>query len=268
MMNDKVGGVYYTTENYGVFKTLLGNRDVTEARVAKIKESIQNRGYIWSSIVVNEKYEVIDGQGRLEALKQLGLPVDYGIVNGLTVEDCISMNINMGNWNTADYIKSYAAQGNDNYKRLQELVTRYNLPHSIVIAAAKGNAVFGYSINAIKKGNVILNQEDYNAAIPKLEYIEKARKYTTKQNTLLAIMFCGWVGGVNQDRLLEICKNNVREVEKMGKVEDIIGVIEDLYNYHRIERLRIPFKAQYKKYCRESNANYRSRWEKETGRRG
>ena len=80
------------TSDYSVFNIMTGNRDVPEIRVRKIKDSIQKNGYIFNPIICNEKMEVVDGQGRLEALKRLGLPVEYIVHPGLTVSDCIVMN--------------------------------------------------------------------------------------------------------------------------------------------------------------------------------
>lgn len=260
---DKVGGVYYTTENYEIFKNLLGNRDVTEERRSKIINSILTRGYILNPLVVNEKYEVIDGGGRLSALKQLGMPVDYVIVPGLTIEDCISMNINLKNWSTSDYIKSYADQGNVSYIRLWNLISNYDLPLVVVIAAAKGTAMLGWPTDALKLGRIELNESNYSVAKEKLAFIEEAKKYIKKTNALLSVMFCWGVNGCDRDRLLDVCKNNPQEICKMSKLEDIIGCIEDLYNYRRPERSRILFKHLYKKYCRESNSAYQARWGEE-----
>ena len=68
-MDKKVMNVY-STENYRRFKKLLDNREVTPQRVNQIMKSIRDVGYIVSPIIVNEKYEVIDGQGRLAAAEQ------------------------------------------------------------------------------------------------------------------------------------------------------------------------------------------------------
>lgn len=57
----------YKTDDHTLFKKLEGNRDVRS--VEKIIKSIDNVGYVLSPILVNEKYEVIDGQNRLEACK-------------------------------------------------------------------------------------------------------------------------------------------------------------------------------------------------------
>ena len=96
------------TNDYDMFKRLEGNRSVTELRVKKISNSIKTVGYVMNPIIVNERFEVIDGQGRLEVLRRLELPVYYIVVNGIGRKECIAMNINQTNWSLYDYIQSYA----------------------------------------------------------------------------------------------------------------------------------------------------------------
>ena len=61
----------FRTNKYEIFKQLKGNREVSPKRISKIINSIKEVGYIINPIIVNEKMEVIDGQGRLEALRIL-----------------------------------------------------------------------------------------------------------------------------------------------------------------------------------------------------
>ncbi|MBQ2600753.1 ParB N-terminal domain-containing protein [bacterium] len=75
--NDEIVSAVYRTTDYDKFKTLDGNRTVEKSRVNKILKSINDNGYIHCPIIVNERMEIIDGQGRLEAVKQLGIPVEY-----------------------------------------------------------------------------------------------------------------------------------------------------------------------------------------------
>ena len=94
-----------------VFKVLDGNRSVNPGRVDKIAQSIQKVGFIQCPIVVNEKMQVIDGQGRLEACKRLGLPIPYIKIKGVGIDECLAMNINQKNWSSEDYIKSMPTEG-------------------------------------------------------------------------------------------------------------------------------------------------------------
>lgn len=84
----------YCTSDYTVFKKLLGNRVVLEQRKNTIKNSIIENGYVRNPIVVNEKMEIIDGQGRFEALKELKLPIEYVIAYGAGQKECIALNAN------------------------------------------------------------------------------------------------------------------------------------------------------------------------------
>ena len=122
---NKTEYVIHVTDNYSDFKCIDGNRSVRDDRVNKIVESINKVGYVLSPILVNEKMEVIDGQGRLAALERLKLPVHYMVQDGIGIKECQQMNIHQSNWTTYDFIQSYAMTGNDNYKRLQSIVDKF-----------------------------------------------------------------------------------------------------------------------------------------------
>ena len=158
-----------STMNYSIFKKLEGNRPVVNRRVNKIIASIQNVGYITSPLIVNEKMEVIDGQGRLEALEQLKMPVEYIIHPGIGINECIAMNINQGNWSLKDYIESYATRGNKSYQRLEQLIKEYPLANLDVIATAalRINKITG---TMVKDGSLVLTEEQYDKAVERLNY--------------------------------------------------------------------------------------------------
>ena len=161
----------YVTRDYGIFKRLVGNRDIPESRISKIVESIQTIGWIHNPIIVNEKMEVIDGQGRLTALQRLKMPVEYIIAEGAGNKECVYMNMNMVNWKLPDFIKSYAEQGNENYQRLLSLMEKYadgnlNIIFTAVYRISKAKT------REIKSGILQLTEEQYEAAIPRLEYIK------------------------------------------------------------------------------------------------
>lgn len=161
----------YVTKDYGIFKRLVGNRDIPESRISKIVESIQTIGWVHNPIIVNEKMEVIDGQGRLTALQRLKMPIEYIIAEGAGNKECIYMNMNMVNWKLSDFIKSYAEQGNENYQRLLSLMQRYANGNLDIISTA----VYRLSRSKhreIKQGILQLTEDQYRAAVPRLEYIK------------------------------------------------------------------------------------------------
>ena len=58
VMEYKVVGQIYQTDDYDIFKKLDGNRDA--GNVTAILNSIDEVGYVLSPILVNEDYEVIE----------------------------------------------------------------------------------------------------------------------------------------------------------------------------------------------------------------
>lgn len=134
----------WKTRDYSVFKTLLGNRLVDESRVNKIMRSIEEVGYVPNPIIVNEKMEIIDGQGRVETLKRKGLPVYYIIAPGTGVNECISMNINQEQWHRIDYIRSYAERGDIHYQVLLQAIEEFakDVPETSIIATVAGMLSF------------------------------------------------------------------------------------------------------------------------------
>jgi hypothetical protein len=84
------------TTNYGMFKWLPLNRTVTKQTTSPIADSIMyvstefkelgNNGYIPVPIIVNENYEIIDGQNRFTVLQSLGQPIYYLVIPGLNID--------------------------------------------------------------------------------------------------------------------------------------------------------------------------------------
>ena len=134
-------GVIFSTSEYDLFQKLNGNRTVLEQRKKLIKASIKERGWIRNPIVVNEKMEIIDGQGRFEALRELEMPIEFTIAEGATISDCIALNIKQQNWKADDYINCYADMGYGDYIVLRSLLGKYPAINnaSIHIVAGKQN---------------------------------------------------------------------------------------------------------------------------------
>jgi hypothetical protein len=115
----------YETSDYSMFKIMLGNRAIDDKKVGNIMKNIEEVGLIHAPIIVNEDYEIIDGQHRFEACKRLHLPVFFVIENGANAQTCIAMNRVMSNWKDINYIRLYAENGNIEYQNLRDLIAVY-----------------------------------------------------------------------------------------------------------------------------------------------
>lgn len=129
------------SEDYDQFTVLKGNRRVDPRQVARLVKKMTEEGNLTQifPIIVNEKMEVIDGQHRLTALKQLGWPVFYETKKGLTIDTVQALNTGTKNWSWFDYAWSYSQQGNDHYTRFLNLWDHFNLPFTMLLYYVSGN---------------------------------------------------------------------------------------------------------------------------------
>ena len=266
-MDDRQVNVVMRTTEYEKFKHLIGNR-AFEGRPEKIIKSIKQNGYIMNPIVVNEKYEVIDGQARLEAEKRLQIPVDYIVVKGLKIEDCVALNAQSTPWTTKNYVDSFVSLGNVNYIRLDRLVKCHEPGVTTIINITKG--LYGSArknkecgISAIKDGSLILSQEECDRANGKLSYIDKFAPVFKRIGGsftywALAIAFCYDLPEVDLDRLYT---QVIRMENELHPAATIISAITDLeYVYNFKCRARVYFSTEYDKAMREKAKGYAERW--------
>ena len=227
----------YVTKDYSIFKRLVGNRDIPESRISKIVESIQTIGWVHNPIIVNEKMEVIDGQGRLTALQRLKMPVEYIIAEGAGNKECIYMNMNMVNWKLPDFIKSYAEQGNENYQRLLSLMERYANGNLDIISTAVYR-VSKSKHREIKSGILQLTEDQYKAAIPRLEYIKPIlenideKKLPGSMVTLMqTLIYYFDYPEVDKDRLKYSVERYIYNATPWVSHSDCEKEVENAYNY-------------------------------------
>lgn len=150
MFNDNITifGNIMVTENYDMFKKIGGNRKINKANYAKIVKSMKEEQLI-IPIVVNERYEIIDGQHRYTACKDLGKPIYFYMVRGYGLEQVKRANIASSNWKKENYLDMFVAEGNKTYKEFEEIKERYDLNISnllkiFAIVQEKQSARVGY----------------------------------------------------------------------------------------------------------------------------
>lgn len=237
----------FRTTDYDGFKRVVGNRRVLEERVTKILASIDKIGYIPIPLVVNEKMEVIDGQGRLEACKRRGLPVNFIIKPGLKIKDCITMNINVTPWNLMDFIMCYAEIGNESYQRIMKLYEDMTHKHGSKSISVNNlcSALFNTKKapgNAIKSGRLCVDENRYQEAYDCLEFAFsiidyiKDNKIRLKSNDmsdlLTSIIFCYKWKDVDNKKLHKVLTKDAHQMQKWSNVENCLEEIDFIYNYN------------------------------------
>lgn len=202
--------------------------------VKNIIDSINTIGYICNPIIVNEKYEVIDGQHRLEAFRALAIPVDYIMVKGAGIEECRLLNRKQGNWTTLDYLKSYARGGNKNYIRLYDLMIKH--PKQKLCVVTYAIADMQATTGAIADGQFICDKEMYKIAEERLIFADRItdslRKVGGRCDYLtMASIYAYENETVNKFRLEELLTSRASTIRPAVSFVDALDCISDAYNY-------------------------------------
>lgn len=169
MKKAKFDPIIRTTDNYSMFSLVFGNRKINYAHVKRIKQSM-SENCLFTPIIVNNKFQIIDGQHRFMALSELQKPVHYIVVNGYGKTEVQIYNVNNSNWRKTDYLKSFMEEGNDNYIRFNSFMTMYpdlSMSHCIKLLSGYNSTDRYSTIDGIKttmkdfeSGNFVIKDID------------------------------------------------------------------------------------------------------------
>lgn len=159
-----VDGTIYHTTDYDLFKILAENREVHPNSVRKMVAQITRKNLLYARpIDVTASMEVIDGQHRLAAARELGVPVYYKITPQLSEEDITILNVAQKNWTGSDYLRSWAVKGRTAYIVLRDFMQRHPL-----ISFSNAKMMVGETNNG--------SSDDFNKGLWKAGDISKAEE--------------------------------------------------------------------------------------------
>lgn len=129
------------TTDYGQFKFRADNREggVNRSHVEKLKSSIRSKNMLeLVPILVNSDMEIIDGQHRLTAAKELGLPIYYKVQHDLEAKDIILMNITKP-WGMADFFNFHIKNHKEEYIKLDKFIKEHGLKFRVAFRMICGH---------------------------------------------------------------------------------------------------------------------------------
>lgn len=243
----------YETDDYSLFSELDNNREVTRSRVEKLIASLTEKE-ILNPIVVNEKLEIVDGQGRFEALKTLGRSIKFLISPGATIEDCRRMNQYNTKWTSLDFAISFAKSGNENYIRLLQCRRITKLPFPLILRLVNktekisviSDEKYRYSYNKLNAGNILFDDADQNTVVRiynLAQEIKNALQLSHRLNEAfyVAVKVMVETDGYDHERMLKKCKLYKHKFTQMANLENALKEFSATYNNGQIQKNRLYF---------------------------
>lgn len=236
-------GLHHTTD-YDKFSLMHNNRDANRSHIEALKDAFVEKGNltIVQPILVNESLQIIDGQHRYIAAKELGQPIYYTIREGLTIGDARSMNILHRAWTNEDFAWSYAEGGNQQYKDYLKLREDFGFGHAVTMNYIYGGDVSGV-FGIFRRGELqIADPALVRERLSKLyEVLEKVPENMIRdKNIAYALLKIMKNPVYDQRRMLQKMELfGSATMRRFGDREEYLRALEETYNYRAGENNRI-----------------------------
>lgn len=234
------------TDNYDLFDRVKGNRKVVTGQVSKLQASFNANPDLAQAvpIIVNDKMEIVDGQHRFYACKNLKLPIFYFQVKGLKLKDVQTLNSSTKIWSPVDYAKSYAELGNQHYKTYLAYKEKHSLSHSICVlfmtdAGHKGG---GTTTESFRRGNFKIGDMALaNRLAEQLKEINPLFKQADNRHFAVAFKKVAMNKKYDHKRMVEKIKKHPKSMLPKSCAEDYIRMLEKIYNNRMGDANRVRF---------------------------
>lgn len=237
------------TTDYSRFKLMHGNRRLDQMHIKRLMESFKNK-YLFSPILVNQKMEIVDGQHRFFAAKNLGLSINYIIVKGYGIDEVQVLNTNSSNWTGKEYLQMYVDRGFEPYlqmKKFMEDFPDFGIKSAIkIITNGEDEEGKGTFLDPKKK-----DFQEGRLKIPNLPLaylnanrIMQYKKYFDSYSHLRfvsAMISIFKIPKFNNDDLLHKLSKNPRALVPCQNIEQYKELLEKIYNHHRRDKVNFRF---------------------------
>lgn len=225
------------TKDYDFFKTLNGNRSVDSIHVKQLQRLMLTNGNLTGEfpIIVDKEGNVIDGQHRLAALKEMGWEVGYRVEENATIDTVRAINQGNRNWSWRDVADSYAQQGNNDYAWFLSFVDQYGLRFSPAL-----NIVTNRRSSGSNSGS---SAAKFHAG--ELEIFDKAQAHDrgrqiTEASRLVQLTNNDFVKALNtlmmssqydHERMMNKLRQQGELLPVKGRQSDYMRQLEEIYNF-------------------------------------
>jgi hypothetical protein len=239
LQQDTTVNTVLKTNDYSKFKSKDGNRNLNELHLKRLTESVKQNDLLHANpILVNEKYEIIDGQHRFNVCRQLNKPVHFVQVKGLGLRHIQILNANAKNWKLEDYIDGYCSMNLSEYCYFKQQMVKSKLGTTTLLSLFSKQGI--NAIEELKSGKLELPNK--NRGIIILSWIKDWCKYypgSERRSFILALVTLHSVKGYSHEKMMQKLKYQSTKIVDCTNGKTYLALLEEIYNFkERGEKLR------------------------------
>lgn len=176
--NKEIGKIFITND-YTKFSFFDFNRKPSLR--SNLLKDIKEKGQM-QPILVNEKFQIRDGQHRFVALIELNLPIMYMFSTQREDDVAVrSMNSTAKNWNPINYLNSFCSQDKKHYQEFRQMIKLMGLTPNCVYKILRGKELGGSDLESFKSGDFVLSndeREKFKILLPMFKQLVSIDKYS------------------------------------------------------------------------------------------
>lgn len=231
----------HQTKDYGLFKTVEGNRQLNELHKKRLMQSMSKQ-YLVNPIIVNEHHQIIDGQHRYTAAMEMGLPVYYIQIDGYGLREVQTLNQNNKNWTSSDFLQAYCDLGYESYIRFRDFVDQYDFTISIAHSVALGTGYSKRDTDQFKDG--LFKFDDQAGAEDRAIKMHTLKAYTPLYNTMMflyAMLTLFKRPQFDFSTFVQKLSYQQAVLVKCSSVGQYIALIEQIYNHRNRNKVSLRY---------------------------
>lgn len=229
------------SSNYQRFQVLEGNREFSKPRADALALAMNEKNLLPLFPLVCVKngadhLKVLDGQHRLAAAAQLNIPVDYVLVDDLSLDDMRRINGNQTPWATKDYLHHFVQLGYSDYIKLERFCRDNKIGVMVAAAMLHGeNTTSGALTKHFRSGKFKFRNESTAYIVAKVVKSLRFHGYQHAAGRIAVLGLCRIVktGRFHIDVFESKAAAIAATLEPCANWEQFVRMFSDAYDYRR-----------------------------------
>jgi hypothetical protein len=195
--------------------------------------------------MVNDKFEIIDGQHRYLISQELNLPINYIISKNYGLNEVQILNANMKNWQTMDYVNGYCDLGYKDYIIYRDFVEEYSLNNQVAILILSGEQPGGNDVSVSSKFKEgLFKVNNINNSIRIVEKLQMIKPYydgCMRRSFVIAMLGMFKNQNFEFTEFIAKLKQQPTTLQDCTNTTQYRSLIEEIYNYRRREKVNLRY---------------------------
>jgi hypothetical protein len=242
-----------STTDYDMFYFLKENRNISDLKSRRLAALIKENNFLKENPIIVKKHEtfenkfaVLDGQHRLTAARDIGVPVYYIVSDHMEMLDVPMLNNARCSWTAKDYLNYYVGIENNDYKILQFLVDKYgfSIRSTLQVSGKLSSCSHAYAL--FKEGGFVVS--DVSQAKEILETITDFKPFFSSfknRHFVTAVLICIRSGKYNRKKMQQKMEYLSRKLVKCPDTLTYVEMLEEIFNHNQTRSQSVSFLNGY-----------------------